>query len=246
MKIIFLDTETTDLADNARLVQLAYKVRDDGKNIEELNEIFNPEVSISCEAMSVHHITNKMVQNKSTFLASGLKEKIQEILDNNVLIAHNALYDIKILENEGLKVDHDRYIDTCRVAQHLIDSSSYKLQYLRYFLNLDLGEKEINPHDAFSDILVLEVLFDNLVQILKEKYNLQNDEEIISRMILLSKTPVLVKNLNFGKYKGLSFEEVFNNDRPYLEWLFNSENSKNKSEQNENLIFTLKKYLNLI
>lgn len=243
MKVIFLDTETTDLADDARLVQLAYKIQDTD---EEVNEFFNPEVKISFEAMSVHHITEKMISNKELFASSVHKVKLQEKLLDNILVAHNALFDIKILENEGIVVDHDKYIDTCRVAQHLIDSPTHKLQYLRYFLDLDLGDKEINPHDAFSDILVLESLFNFLVKKMTEDFSFKTEEEILERMLLLSKTPILLKTLNFGKYKDKSFVEVFQNDKSYLEWLYNSENSKVSSEQNENLLFTLKKVLNII
>ena len=243
MNVIFLDTETTGLEDKARLVQLAYKTRDTG---EEVNQLFNPNIDISIESMSIHHITNQMVVDKENFENSNIKEKLQNDLKTNILVAHNALFDIKILENESIKVDYNRYIDTCRVAQHLIESNTHKLQYLRYLLELDLGDKEINPHDAWSDILVLEVLFDNLVEKIKKDFDLKTDEEIIERMILLSKTPILLKDIRFGKYKGQTFAEIAEKDKSYLDWLYNSESSKTESEQNENLVFTLKKYLNIL
>jgi DNA polymerase-3 subunit epsilon/exodeoxyribonuclease X len=243
MKVIFLDTETTDLDDDARLVQLAYKIRETG---EELNQMFNPEKKISIESMSIHHITDEMVLAKENFASSKTKEILTDILKTNILVAHNAPFDIKILENEGIEVNHDKYIDTCRVSQHLLESDNHKLQYLRYLLNLNLEGQIINPHDAWSDILVLEVLFDYLAEKIKKDFNLSGDEEILERMILLSKTPIILKVLKFGKYKDQTFAEVAKNDKSYLEWLYNSEISKIKTEQNENLVFTLKNHLNLI
>ncbi|MFH0820589.1 MAG: hypothetical protein V1908_02335, partial [Candidatus Peregrinibacteria bacterium] len=54
------------------------------------------------------------------------------------------------------------------------------------------------------------------------------------------------KTFAFGKYRGKTFEEIAQNDMGYLNWLFNSETSKPATEQNENLVYTLKFYLNLL
>jgi DNA polymerase III epsilon subunit-like protein len=56
---IFLDTETTGNGPADRLCQLAYK--DDESLI--VYELFNPGIPISIDAMSIHHITNEMVQD---------------------------------------------------------------------------------------------------------------------------------------------------------------------------------------
>ncbi len=55
---IFLDTETTGTGLDDRLCQIAFKP-EDGLAVCEL---FNPGMPISIDAMAVHHITNKMVQ----------------------------------------------------------------------------------------------------------------------------------------------------------------------------------------
>ena len=63
---IYLDTETTGSGSEDRLCQIAFKT-DTGITADEL---FNPEMRISVEAMSIHHITNEMVADKPLFKGS--------------------------------------------------------------------------------------------------------------------------------------------------------------------------------
>jgi DNA polymerase III epsilon subunit-like protein len=154
-------------------------------------------------------------------------------------VAHNALFDIGILRNEGIKVL--KYIDTLRVAKHLLNSERYDLQYLRYFLDLDV--KEASAHDALGDIMILENLFEHLKGLLRQKLNLADDDQVIEKMIELTGTPVLLNKISFGKYRGQTFGEINQADPGYLQWLFGSESSKKPEEQNEELIYTLKKHL---
>jgi DNA polymerase III alpha subunit (gram-positive type) len=156
------------------------------------------------------------------------------------LVAHNAPFDINILRNEEVLTSH--YIDTLRVAQHLIESEQHNLQYLRYFLNLELKEP-ITPHDALGDILVLEALYYYLENLVKEKFSLTTPEEIIKQMMELTETPILIKTFAFGKYVGKTFAEIAVQDKGYLQWLVNNETSKPELEQNQNLVYTLKFYL---
>jgi len=234
MKILFLDTETTDL-EEGRLVQLAYKNRLTGDMV---NEYFKPPKEISVGAMSIHHITNEMVEEKPAFEGSQCKKDLATLLESYILVAHNALFDIGILQNEAVKTKE--YIDTLRVARHLIDSPEHKLQYLRYLLKLNV---EGLAHDAWGDILVLEALFEYLFPLVKDKFLLLTDEEVLNKMKELTMTPVPLKNFTFGKYNGKSFAEVSKMDKGYLEWLYNSESGKSEEEQNEDMIFTLKFYL---
>ena len=67
--LIFLDTETTGNGLDDRLCQIAFKP--EGGQL--ICELFNPGIPISIDAMSIHHITNKMVQDKprDRFLEGG-------------------------------------------------------------------------------------------------------------------------------------------------------------------------------
>ena len=58
---IFLDTETTGTGPEDRLCQIAFKP----EGGPAVCETFNPGRPISIDAMSIHHITNRMVQGLS-------------------------------------------------------------------------------------------------------------------------------------------------------------------------------------
>ena len=243
MNLLFVDTETTDLGESGRLIQIAYKTADvhdrPTSNPEIVSAYFKPTSTISFEAMSVNHITNEMLMDKIYFSESEEKKDLETLQNNHVLIAHNAPFDKRILEHEGLKFP--LWIDTKRVAMHLFESPKYKLQYLRYSLNLNVQGM---AHDAVGDVAVLEKLFYYLYDLVSKRvvYNIR--ENVISHMMVLSVPPVLIKKFDFGKYKGSTLDEVFEFDRRYFSWLYNNQMAKMPSDRDENLIFTLQSYLN--
>lgn len=240
MKFLFIDTETTGLTPSDRLIQLAYKIVDPAAEKTEESPLemnyYNPSWPVTIEAMSVHHITDKMLSDKIAFQNSPEQIFLQENSRDLLFIAHNAPYDLSVLAREG--VNFPVFIDTCKCAQHLIDSPNHKLQYLRYSLDLNVSGK---AHDAEGDVNVLVALFYHLFEIVqKEKLDF---DATIEEMIALSTKPVLLKTFKFGKYNGKSFDTMVKLDRGYLEWLYKQENQKPLSEQNDDLIHTLKFHL---
>jgi len=233
---IILDTETTDLDELARIIQLAYKNMDSG---EVVNEFFKPPMKISFGAMAVHHVTNEMVADKPSFNGSDEKTKLEALLKDNVLVAHNAPFDMGVLETEG--VETPTHIDTLRVARHVLESESYKLQYLRYSLDLKV---EGPAHDALGDIQVLEALFALLSEKVKEKFSLSSDEEVLKKMIELSEAPAMLTTFAFGKYNGKTFEEVMETNEGYLKWLYENV-TKSPKDKDAELILTLKHHLGI-
>lgn len=241
MNIIFLDTETTDNSEEAMLVQLAYK-QINSHSIENL--LFKPMVPIELGAMAVHHITNKAVEEKPLFREYKHYEKIKNELESGVIVAHNAPFDLRVLRNEG--IDCVRYIDTLKVAQHLIqDSDKHSLQYLRYFLDLNIDLKNLAPHDAEADVIVLEALYAHLVGKIADHVN--SSSEVVDKMIDLTHSPVRLKKIMFGKYFGKTFEEISKIDSGYLDWISKQQIQKKTNntldEQGKNLLYTLSFYL---
>ena len=224
--LIFLDTEATgNEPAKDRLCQVCYKTAD-GFHVG----YFKPPIPISVKAMSITHITNKMVEDKEAFANSKMKQELQELLNKGVMVAHTALFDIAMLKSEGMEIP--RFIDTLRVVRELDPDNKipeHNLQFLRYFLDLDV---EAMAHDAEGDVKVLEALFKRLYEKLPD----------IEKMIEISKRPTLFRNFIFGKYKGQSIAEVMKTDRGYLEWLLNQKLASD-SETEEDWIFTLKHYL---
>ncbi len=233
MEIIFLDTETTgNELSKDRLCQVCYRTSSGTRN-----EYFKPPVPISVKSMSITHITNKMVEDKPPFKGSEIETELSSILTEGVLVAHNAKFDIAMLQAEGLTIP--RHICTLKVARHLDPECvipEYNLQFLRYYLDLDVPG---SAHDAEGDVNVLEALFKRLLAKVQEAEG--SEEKAILKMIEISNTPTLYKKFQFGKYKGMDIAEVAKQDRGYLEWLMKQKMSE--EDKDEDWIHTLEKYL---
>ncbi len=232
MQLIFLDTETTGIEKTDRLCQVCYRVDDEVKV-----GYFKPPVPVSVKSMSITHITNKMLVDKEPFPGSIFADELQKLLSTGVLVAHNALFDLEMLKRDGMEIP--QFICTLRVARHL-DSAGvipeYNLQYLRYYLDLDVPG---NAHDAEGDVNVLHAVFERLLAKVKET---TGDEELaIKKMIEISSVPSLYKKFNFGKYKDKALSEVVNNDRGYLEWLLKQK--RESGEDDVDWMYTLEYYL---
>jgi exodeoxyribonuclease X len=187
--------------------------------------------------MSVTHITNKMVADKEPFIGSKMAKELDELLEDGILVAHNAKFDIAMLEAEGLIVPN--FICTLRVARHFDEDCvipEYNLQFLRYFLDLEI---EGGAHDAESDVKTLYGVFERLLNKVKEK--IPDEKEAIEKMIEISANPVIFKKFNFGKYKDMLVSDVAKKDAGYLEWLLKTKLAD--GAQDEDWIYTLQHYL---
>jgi len=231
--LYFLDTETTGSGDADRLCQLAWKQHSSITD-RSFSELYQPPIPISIEAMSVHHITTVMVEDKPQFMESDQYASTKSMLEHPdaVLVAHNAPFDVGMMEREGIMPSHA--IDTLKLVRHFdprMVMARHNLQYLRYFLKLDeLIDVEIRAHDALSDVIILELLFDRLFSKAQKQFELSSQEDTILKMIELSTQPAFVGKFAFGKYKGELVKDVAASDRGYLEWMLNQ---KRQSDQDE-------------
>lgn len=231
MNLIFLDTETTGL-ENGRIIQLAYK---DVREPSIFVEYYKPPVAIEFEAMGTHHITEKKVANERPFAETETYKKLPQLLKESVLVAHNAKYDIGILKTEGIETG--KFICTYKVAYRLYDYPNHKLQTLRYRWGIEL--ENAVAHDANGDVMVLEEVFNYMLKDYCEKNGVSVDDAIL-KFIEISAEPTLLKTLSFGKLRGMSFEEIAEKERGYLEWL------GTLKDKEEDFIYTVNYYLNKI
>lgn len=237
MKVIFFDTETTGNGAKDRLVQLAVKER----YIEEplVNALYKPPVPISIESMAIHHITERMVAGKPAFQDAPEYGSVKDLFESEetIPVAHNAAFDLAMFAREGIVPS--RAICTYKVAYALDPNDqlpNYRLQYLRYLLDLDV---EAEAHDAWGDVLVLEALFERLMTKMRERHG--TEEAALEAMLAISSRPLLFTTLRFGKYSGKRLEDIAKTDRDYLEWLL-AEKKKTPAGE-EDWIYTLEHYL---
>ena len=226
-KYIILDTETTGVGENDRVIQLGYIVL--GVNpIEVHNEFNSSDVPISFGAMEVHGITPDLIEGKPTCIETSAYKRLLELnTSDNYIIIHNAPFDIKMLEKEGFSTQM-KVIDTLRVAKHILpDEEAHRLQYFRYKMDLYKEEEKeasalnivVKAHDAIGDVLVLKLLLSKLRVAVQTAYPSENPVE---KMVDLTNTPILVKTFRFGKHKGKELEEVAREDAGYLRWMLSS------------------------
>lgn len=238
--LLFLDTETTgNIPGTDRLCQVCYKT---GENITE--NLFKPPVPISVKSMSITHITNAMVADKEPFQGSAMETELKKLLESHILVAHNAPFDIAMLQAEGTEVP--RHICTLRVAQYLDKEDiipEYNLQYLRYLLELNV--ENVIAHDAKGDVLVLEALFNKLLQKMLQETGSQ--DAAIEEMVKVSQQPFRISSLRFGKYKGEKLKDVAQKDPGYLDWLLGEKQKEAAqdptNQQAQDFVHSLKYYL---
>lgn len=226
-KYVILDTETTGVSENDRVIQLGYMVLG-AKEIEVHNEFYSSDVPISFEAMEIHGITPDMLENKPSCVDSKAYKRLCELnSDENYIIIHNADFDIGMLEKEGF-VNQMRVIDTLRVAKHVLpNEDAHRLQYFRYKLGLYIDEQKeanelgivVKAHDAIGDVLVLKLFLSKLKDVVTSTFVGENPVE---KMVELTQTPIFIQYFRFGKYKGKTLQEVAISDAAYLRWMLKS------------------------
>lgn len=232
---LFFDTETTGNTEKDFLCQLAYKQGD-----TEFSELYKPPTTIPPEASAVHHITNKMVSDKPAFQESADYAPLKQLFTEGrvIPVAHNAKFDIAMLGKEGIAIVPA--ICTLRLARHLDRENKipkYNLQYLRYYLGIEV---DAVAHDALGDVRVLEVLFERLKKKMTEECG-GDEEKALAEMLAVSARPSLIPSFTFGKHIGKTVAEVAQTDRNYLQWLLDQKLQSETDE--EDWIYTLKHYL---
>lgn len=237
MVIVFFDTETTGIGGQDRLCQLAIKERRVAEPL--LNSLYKPPIPISIGAMSIHHITERMVAEHPPFAQAPEYGDIKNLFEHpeTVAVAHNASFDIGMLSREG--IIPSTTICTYKVIQALDtekELEQHKLQYLRYHFGLEI---EATAHDAMGDVVILEAVFEHLLAQLAEQAG--SEEAALEEMIAISARPVLFTTIRFGKHKGEKLEEAVHGDPRYFEWLL--EEKKKDPEGEKDWIYTLEHYL---
>ena len=227
-KYVLFDTETTGNQEDDRIIQVGAMVVGAKGEVEVYDELCSSDVPIKIEAMEVHNITPDIVEGKAPFTSTKFWNDLSALNnENNYLIAHNIKFDLGMLEKEGF-VNQMKIIDTLRCSKHLYPDSDYhRLQYFRYSLELYKEEQAeaakhnitIKAHDAVGDVLVMKLLLSKLVARVKEQYAGVNP---MVKLEELTRTPVMIKNFKFGKYKGEAIEDIARSDAGYIKWMIKS------------------------
>lgn len=211
MKIAVTDTETTGTEDKDQVMEIAVIVVDGSTGQEESrwSSLVKPDVPCSYGARATHHILDRELEGAPSILDL-LDNGNLTVFDEGAVAAHNAEFDVRLLRQSGCQLDNP-VICTWRCARQLWpEAPGFSNQVLRYWLGLDDKYGDLNleglpPHRALADTLVTSRL---VMEMLKLKY----DHELVE----LTKAPILIKTVGFGKHRGVEFANV---PRDYLRWL---------------------------
>lgn len=121
MRFAFVDIETTGgRATRDRITEIAIKVIDEGKIVEQWQSLVDPECSIPPFIQNLTGINNAMVQAAPVF--SDVAEKVDELSKEAVFVAHNARFDYAFIKAEFKRLNlsfNRRVLCTVKLAKAL-------------------------------------------------------------------------------------------------------------------------------
>lgn len=102
-RILALDLETTGLRNSDRIVEIGAVLFDTDENriIAEFESLINPQRNIPAESSQIHGLTSADVSLAPVF--EDIAEDFKLFMDADVIVAHNAAFDIRFLKNEFIR-----------------------------------------------------------------------------------------------------------------------------------------------
>ncbi|AEV68508.1 DNA polymerase III subunit alpha [Acetivibrio clariflavus] len=163
-----LDLETTGFSPiTEKIIEIGIMKLKDGNVIDQFSCFVNPEKPIPARVVEVTNITDHMVQDAETI--DKVFPKIMEFIEDSVLVAHNADFDIGFLKQNAKVLGYDfdfTYVDTLTLAQDLFpDYKTYKLGKIAK----NLGIKVEVAHRALDDVDTTVKVFKIMLDMLKER-----------------------------------------------------------------------------
>ena len=175
-----VDIETTGLdpVKDSIIEVSALKVRK-GTVIEEFNTLVNPECQIDSFITKLTGITPEMLAGAP--LTVDVLSQFYEFIGNDILMAHNANFDInflyyKILLTVNNTLSND-FVDTLRLARRILpDLKHHRLCDISAALNVQVER----AHRAIDDCYTTLSCYYKLRDVLKESYH--NEDEFLAKI----------------------------------------------------------------
>lgn len=158
-RYVAFDVETPNCR-NDRMSAIGVTVLENGVITEEFSTLVNPETWFDAFNISLTGITPEMAERAPDF--AEVWRRLSPLLDNAVLAAHNAPFDMGVLAKCMRaycisEPDTVRYICTCRAGRRMYpELPDHKLNTMCAYLGVGL-----NHHEAGSDSRACALLLNN-------------------------------------------------------------------------------------
>lgn len=159
----FLDTETTGLSPQrgGRICEIAIVRTQGGKTVDSWDSLIHPGRPIPPEVTAIHGIDDSMVEDSPRF--SEVAAQVCEMLDEAVLVAHNAPFDIGFvsweLSRAGVDFSPAPVVDTLTLARRHFRFPKNNLGVI----SRALGIEQKNWHRALADVHTTSEIFHRMV-----------------------------------------------------------------------------------
>lgn len=185
---ICLDTETTGLSSDDRIIEIAcVEVEDYMPTGREFHVYVNPQRKVSKEAEAVHGLSNEFLNDKPLF--KDIVGDFLAFIGDQPLVIHNASFDMRMLNAEmrrlRMKELPNEYIDTVALAKKQFGNAKVNLDALCTRFGIDNSARD--KHGALIDTRLLARVY----------LELHGGRERVLEFISKEKTPILVSNRPF-------------------------------------------------
>lgn len=156
----FLDVETTGLDPNSgdKICEIAVIKTIAGQIADEFVTLINPGRNIPERAVSIHGITQAMVNRAPLF--RDIADDLLEFLTDTVIVAHNARFDLEFLRSElrnsNLSLPENNVIDTLAIARRYYTFPSNSLGDIARYIGLPMDKQ----HRALADVTTTKDIFE--------------------------------------------------------------------------------------
>ncbi|WP_068614986.1 exonuclease domain-containing protein [Paenibacillus tuaregi] len=162
MNFVSLDFETANMNPGS-VCAIGLVVVSEGQIVDEFYSLVNPLADFDPFCVRVHGITEAMVQDAPTF--KEVWETVGPVLDNQIVVAHNAAFDINVLKHcmtaNELPSEGFQYVCSYLLAKRIWPGlTSYRLNSVSSYLGLDA----FRHHDALEDARAAALVFMKCLQ----------------------------------------------------------------------------------
>jgi len=162
-----LDIETTGGQFNEEgITEIAIYRYDGHEIVDQFISLVNPEIPIQPFVVKLTGISNAMLQSAPKFFE--VAKRIIEICEGCIIVAHNTVFDYRVLRLEFRRLGYDfkaQTLDTVDLAQKLLpDMPSYSLGKLSRSLGIPVADRHRASGDAMATVKLFKMLLDKDVE----------------------------------------------------------------------------------